>query len=179
MDIQKKLKGCTVWFTGLACSGKTTLSRKLKGLLNEMEKEVIILDSDELRATVAKHFGYSREERDKHMRMVIEICKLINLQETISIAAVISPTRSVRAEAREKIGRFIEVYVKCPLEICKQRDVKGHYRDCEQGKINNFVGIDIVYEEPPNPDVVVETDKHNAEECAYKIIKKMKEKGLL
>ncbi len=179
MSKQQGLKGATIWFTGLACSGKTTLSKKIKKMLGKKGVGTVVLDSDELRSTVSKDFGYTKEERDKHMKLVTEMCYLLTLQGILNVASVISPTRSIREEAKRKIGKFIEVYIKCPLEICKKRDVKGHYKAYEEGKLKNFVGLDIPYEEPLNADVVVETDKYDVDACAKMIIDKMEEKGFI
>ena len=128
------MRGGTIWFTGLACSGKTTLANSIKDRLAKDNINAIILDSDKLRAGISKDFGYTQEEREKHMQLVAHISSLLTKQGALNIAAVISPTKSSRENARNTIKNFIEVYVKCPLAICKKRDVKGHYKDFEEGK---------------------------------------------
>lgn len=173
------MKGATIWFTGLACSGKTTLANRIKELLKERDIDIVILDSDDLRKTVAKDIGYTIEERNKHMILVAEICHLLTLRGRLNLASVISPTNISRKQAREKIKDFLGVYIKCPLEICKQRDVKGHYKEFEQGKLKDFIGLDLAYEEPGNPDIVVETDKDDVDTCAQKIIDAISEKGFI
>ncbi len=174
-----KKEGATVWFTGLACSGKTTISKRIREILCERGLNIVVLDSDDLRSTVSKDFGYTKEERDRHMRLVADMCYLLTLQGALNLAAVISPTDSIREDARKKIGSFIEVYVRCPLEVCKARDVKGHYLEYEQGKLKDFVGMNIPYEEPVNPDVVVDTDTNDVDTCANMIIAKMEERGFI
>jgi adenylylsulfate kinase len=171
------MKGGTIWFTGLACAGKTTIAKRIKEILLEKSMVITVLDSDELRQTVSKNFGYTIEERDKHMRFVSEICHLLTLQGVLNLAAVISPTEIVRKEVRGKIDNFMEVYIKCPLEVCKQRDVKGHYHEFEEGKLKDFIGLDLPYEEPEGADLIVETDKEDVDTCANKIIDKIKELG--
>ena len=89
-----------MWFTGLACSGKTTISKRIRELLKAKNVGIVILDSDELRSTISKDFGFTKEERDRHMKLVSDICRLLTLQNTLNLAAVISPTRSVRGRLR-------------------------------------------------------------------------------
>jgi adenylyl-sulfate kinase len=169
----------TVWFTGLACSGKTSISKRVKETLKKEGIGAVVLDSDELRQTVSKNFGYTKEERDKHMKLVSEICLLLTRQGIINIASVISSTRAIRDEARKKIKDFIEVYVKCPIEICRQRDAKGHYKEFDKGRLDYFVGINIEYEHPLNPEVILETAKEDIETCAGKVISAMEKKGFI
>jgi len=179
MTSVNKEKGCTIWFTGLACSGKTTIANITKELIEEKGKSIVILDSDELRSTVSKDLGYTRKDRDTHMKLVANICHLLTLQGELNLAAVISPTRKVRDNAKEKIPNFIEVYIKCPIEICRSRDVKGHYKEFTEGKLKDFVGLDIEYEEPINPDLILETDTTDSKSCANQIIEILIKRGYI
>ena len=172
-------KGGTVWFTGLACSGKTTLAKRVRDILNIRGIAVVILDSDDLRNTVSRDVGYTMADREHHMKLVSNICSLLTMQGIVNIAAVISPTEKSRREARKQIGKCIEVYTKCSLSTCRKRDVKGHYRKFDEGKLNNFVGLDLPYEEPGSPDVTVETDKHSIDSCSNAIIHAMEEKNII
>ena len=165
------MKGFTIWFTGLSGAGKTTLSRNVhevlrdRGILN-----VEILDGDVVRTHLSKGLGFSRADRDTNIRRIGWVCHLLTKHGIPNMAAAISPYRDVREEVRKMIGNFIEVYVKCPLDICEQRDIKGLYKKARLGGISHFTGIDDPYEEPLNPEVIIETDKETIEECTDKII---------
>lgn len=173
-------KGFTIWFTGLPCSGKSTIAKKVEEKLREKGYDKIeILDGDELRTNLSKELGFSREDRDIHIKRIGFICKLLSRNGVISIVAAISPYRGVREFNRREIGNFIEVYCKCPLKVCIQRDIKGLYRKAIQGEIKNFTGIDDPYEEPLNPEVILMTDKETIEESANKVIEKLESLGYL
>ena len=172
-------KGFTVWFTGLPCSGKSTLARMLEKELRKRGKKVEVLDGDEVRKRLSRGLGFSKEDRDENIRRISYVCKLLSRNGVVAIAAAISPYRATRQEAREEIENFVEVYVKCPVEVCAQRDVKGLYKKAFAGEIKNFTGVDDPYEPPENPEVVVETDKETPEESLQKILSKLEEMGLL
>ncbi len=169
------MKGVTIWFTGFSGSGKTTIANSIKQKLAEESITVIVLDGDVVRQSLSRDLGYSKEERDRHITRVADVCKLITEQGGIVIACVISPTRKIREYARKATGNFIEVNVKCPLSVCEQRDPKDHYKRVRASQnTEDFVGITIPYEEPENPEVVVDTDKSTIEECTEKIITYLK-----
>lgn len=169
-------KGFTIWFTGLSGAGKTTLSRSVhealrdRGILN-----VEILDGDVVRTHLSKGLGFSKADRDTNIKRIGWVCHLLTKHGVPNMAAAISPYRVVREDVRKMIERFIEVYVKCPVEVCEERDVKGLYKMARSGEIKHFTGIDDPYEEPLNPEVVVETDKETIEESTRKIIKRLEE----
>jgi len=165
------MKGATIWFTGLSGSGKTTIANLLTKKLRGKNIPVVVLDGDIVRKMISLDLGYSKEERDKHITRVVHVCELITKNDVLNIACFLSPTRAIRDYARKKIRNFIEVYIKCPIEVCEKRDVKHHYSKVREGKIKEFVGISIPYEEPKNPDIVCETDKNDAETCTNKILK--------
>lgn len=177
---QTNHKGFTIWFTGLSSAGKTTLSRKVhealrdRGILN-----VEILDGDVVRTHLSKGLGFTRADRDTNIRRIGWVCQLLTKHGVPNMAAAISPYREVREEVRKMIRRFVEIYVKCPVEVCEQRDVKGLYKKARAGEITHFTGIDDPYEEPLNPEVIVETDKETVEESAMKIIRKLEEMGYI
>ena len=173
-------KGFTVWFTGLSGSGKTTLSRMVESELRRRGmKKVELLDGDVIRTQLSKGLGYSKEDRDANIKRIGFVCKLLSRNGVIAIAAAISPYREGRDFNRKEIGDFVEVYCKCSLEVCIQRDVKGLYKKALAGEINNYTGIDDPYEEPLNPEVVLDTGRETPEESVKKIIGKLESLGYL
>ncbi len=172
-------KAFTLWFTGLSGSGKTTLARRAEETLLERGMKVEVLDGDLVRTNLSKGLGYSKEDRDTNIRRVGFVCHLLTRNEVVAIAACISPYREVRDENRRLLGRFVEVYCKCPLEALKARDAKGLYSKAERGEIPNFTGVSDPYEEPLNPEVIVETDQETEDESAGKIIRTLELMGLI
>ena len=165
-----KTRGFTLWFTGLPCSGKTTMSEIIAKELRDRDLNVETLDGDELRRNLSKDLGFSKEDRETHIKRVGFIAKLLSRNGVATLAAFVSPYREVRKYLRIEIGNFIEIFVKCPVEVCIERDVKGMYKKALAGEIQNFTGISDPYEEPLNPEVVVETDKEMPIESAQKVI---------
>jgi len=173
------MKGVTVWFTGLPCSGKTTLALKLS---EELKKRGILcenLDGDVTRKYLSKGLGFSKEDRDENIRRVGFVCSLLTKHGAVTTAAFVSPYRSIRDENRKLIGNFVEVYVKCSLEQCIARDVKGMYQKAIAGEIKNFTGVSDPFEEPERPELVVETDKESEGESLKKILDKLEELGYI
>jgi len=173
------MKGFTVWFTGLPSSGKSTLARLLEKVLNDMDFHVEVLDGDEIRLRLSKGLGFSKEDRDENIRRISYVANIVTRCGSIAITCAISPYREIRNEARKEIGRFIEVYVKCPLEECIKRDLKGLYKKALDGEIKNFTGISDPYEEPLNPEVIVETHNETHEESLSKIVSGLIELGYI
>lgn len=154
-----KETGFVVWLTGLPGSGKSTISRALDRELKRSGYHTQVLDGDELRRHPGFDTGFDRSERVKHLQRVVHICNLLIVRNVVVIASFVSPYRSVRSFAKKQIGRFAEVYVKCPIEVCMERDPKGLYHRAALGQVEKMTGIDGVYEEPLNPDVIVETSR--------------------
>ncbi|MBO0783650.1 MAG: adenylyl-sulfate kinase [Ktedonobacteraceae bacterium] len=171
--------GFTIWFTGLSGAGKSTLAEAIEQRLRQQGRNVEILDGDEVRTHLSKGLGFSREDRDTNIKRIAFVCKLLTRNGAACISAAIAPYREAREWARQEIGNFLEVYVKCPLEVCRQRDVKGLYKLVDEGKIKNFTGVDDPYEEPEHPDVVVETDQETLQESVAKILNALVERGYL
>lgn len=169
------VRGCVVWLTGLPGSGKTTVARALEKKLLELGKRVEVLDGDDVRENLSPQLGFSKEDRMVHAKRVAYLGKLLARNGVTVIVGLISPYREFRRSAREMIGDFIEVYVKCSLDTCIERDVKGHYAKAMSGKIEDFTGVSDPYEEPENPDVVVETEKETSDESAESILGKLTE----
>ncbi|HEY7416507.1 MAG TPA: adenylyl-sulfate kinase [Ktedonobacteraceae bacterium] len=172
-------QGFTIWFTGLSGAGKSTLSEAIEQRLKQHGRNVEILDGDIVRTHLSKGLGFSREDRDTNIKRIAFVCSLLSRNGVACISAAIAPYREARAWARREVGNFVEVYVKCPLEVCRQRDVKGLYKLVDEGKITNFTGVDDPYEEPDNPELVVETDKETIEESVNRIFAKLVELGYL
>ena len=166
-----KSKGGTIWFTGLHGSGKTTIANGLAEKLRKKGVCVVVIDGDEVRKRVSSELGYSKEDRDKHITRVAGICEIISKSGVLNIACVASPTKSVREYAKSIIPDFMLVFVKCPIEVCEKRDVKGHYskaRTGEQG-FEHFLGVNLEYEPPESLDLVLETDRETAQESVEKL----------
>jgi len=171
--------GFTIWFTGLSGSGKSTLSDIIERRLKAHGRNVEVLDGDIVRTHLSKGLGFSREDRDTNIKRIAFVCGLLTRNGVICISAAIAPYSEAREWARKEIGSFVEVYVKCPLSVCRERDVKGLYKLVDEGKIKNFTGVDDPYEEPEHPDLVIETDKETIEESVARIFAKLEELGYL
>jgi adenylylsulfate kinase len=171
--------GFTIWFTGLSGAGKSTLAGHIEQRLREQELKVEVLDGDVVRTHLSKGLGFSREDRDTNIKRIAFVCGLLTRNGVACISAAISPYRETRAWARQEIGNFVEVYVKCPIDVCRERDVKGLYRLADAGELKNFTGVDDPYEEPEHPELVVETDKETISESAVRIIIRLVELGYL
>ena len=171
--------GFTIWFTGLSGSGKSTLSTMIQERLGERGRRVEILDGDVVRTHLSKGLTFSKEDRDTNIKRIAFVCALLTRNGVATISAAIAPYREARAWARNEIGNFVEVYVKCPIEVCRERDVKGLYKLADEGKLKGFTGVDDPYEEPENPELVVETDKETPEQSVQRILNKLEELGYL
>src|SRR5436190_14671853 len=171
--------GFTIWFTGLSGSGKSTLSEVIEQHMKTLGRNVEVLDGDIVRTHLSKGLGFSREDRDTNIKRIGFVCNLLTRNGVICISAAIAPYRDARDWARKEIGNFVEVYVKCPLEVCRQRDVKGLYKLVDEGKIKNFTGVDDPYEEPVHPELIVETDKETVEESVARIFARLTQLGYL
>src|SRR5437588_1629690 len=171
--------GFTIWFTGLSGSGKSTLAEAIEQRLKALGRSVEVLDGDIVRTHLSKGLGFSREDRDTNIKRIGFVCGLLTRNGVVCISAAIAPYHEARDWARREIGNFVEVYVKCPLEVCRERDVKGLYKLVDEGKIKNFTGVDDPYEEPVHPELIVETDKETVEESVSRIFAKLVELGYL
>jgi adenylyl-sulfate kinase len=164
------MKGFTLWFTGLPSSGKSTLARGVEEVLLERGMNVEVLDGDEVRENLSKGLGFSKEDRDTNIRRIGFVAKLLSRNGVVAITAAISPYREVRDEMRRAIGRFVEVYVSCPIEILTERDVKGLYKKALAGEIKHFTGVDDPYEAPEKAEIVIASDRESVEESVARII---------
>jgi adenylyl-sulfate kinase len=152
-----KSEGHCFWLTGLPSAGKTTIAAELKKLLEERGWRVELLDGDEVRRGLSADLGFDKASRETHAIRVTFVAKLLARNGVIPIVALISPYRSSRARARADIGRFIEVYVTTPIDVCETRDVKGLYQKARKGLIRDMTGVDDPYEVPDAPEIKVDT----------------------
>lgn len=163
-------KAFAVWLTGIPSSGKTTIARGLKKRLVDMGYSVEILESDELRRLLTPKPSYTEDERDFFYRAMAVIGKYLVDRGIVVIFDATAHKRLYREYARNIIENFIEVYLKCPLDVCIHRDVKGLYRKALDGEITALPGLQVPYEEPLNPDIEVDTNMSSIEESVEKIL---------
>jgi adenylyl-sulfate kinase len=162
--------GLTIWFTGLSGAGKTTLNRAVSERLTDRGLSVESLDAEEIRKTLCRGLGFSKEDRDENIRRIGYVAGLLTRHGVIVLVSAISPYRAVRDEIRSSTGAFVEIYVNAPIETCEQRDVKGLYRRARSGELTGFTGIDDPYEPPLHPEVECRTDRETVEESVEKIM---------
>lgn len=171
--------GFTVWFTGLSGAGKSTLAALVAGAMRQRGCLVEVLDGDVIRQHLSRDLGFTREDRDEQIRRITFVSKLLARNGVVVVVSAISPYRGAREAARQELGRFVEVHVDCPLEICQQRDVKGLYAKAISGKISGFTGISDPYEPPLAPELILKTDQECAEESAARVLECVTHLGYL
>jgi len=163
--------GLTVWLTGLSGAGKSTIAAELATALRNEAHRVEVLDGDDVRTNLCAGLGFSKEDRDTNIRRIGYVANLLTRNGVIVIVAAISPYREVRDEVRERIGRFVEVYVRCPLDELIKRDVKGLYHKALAGEIDHFTGVSDPYEEPEDDaDLVVDTSQEDVATSVDRVI---------
>src|SRR3982074_2378002 len=176
-------KGFTLWLTGLSGAGKTTLAGLLERERRARGLAVEVLDGDEIRTNLSKGLGFSKEDRDTNIRRIGYVCRLLSRNGVGAVSAAISPYRAVRDEVRRTIeqdgAEFIEVFVKCPIAVLAERDVKGLYKKALAGEIKGFTGVSDPYEEPLAPEVVIESDVESVEFSVTKILRELERRQLL
>lgn len=170
-----------LWFTGISGSGKSTLAHALEARLFEQGVRTYVLDGDNIRTGLNNDLGFSSEDREENIRRIGQVARLFVDAGVVVLTSFISPYERDRTIARSLVmaKEFIEIYVKCPLEVCEERDVKGLYRKAREGIITQFTALDDPYEEPRNPEIVVETDKKNLHECVDVITRYLNGAGLI
>jgi adenylylsulfate kinase len=178
---QNRHKSVIVWFTGLAGSGKSTLAHAVEEKLQGLGCRTFVFDGDNVRHGLCSDLGFSMEDRAENIRRIGEMAKLFTEAGIIALTAFISPFRADREKLRRQVpdGDFIEIYCRCPIEVCEQRDLKGHYKRARAGEIKEFTGISSPYEESENPDLVLDTANCSIEENVKRIINLLLERNIL
>jgi len=174
-------KAAVVWLTGLSGSGKSTIAKKVEERLFERDCQTMLLDGDNVRHGLSGDLGFSPNDRKENIRRVGEVARLFFEQGNVTLCTFISPYQEDRDRVRGLVdgGRFFEVHVDCPLEVCKERDTKGLYEKAEKGEIANFTGVSAPYEAPEDPEVVVHTDTDDVDACVDQIIAALEENGIV
>lgn len=172
---------CVVWFTGLPSSGKSTIANEVEHQLYPRGIRTYLLDGDNVRHGLNSNLGFSPGDREENIRRIGEVAKLFVDAGMVTFVAFISPYRKDREKARKLLedGEFIEVYVKCPVDVCEQRDPKGLYKKAKKGEIKEFTGVSAPYEEPLNPEIILETDRLSVDESVKKLIEYLEERNIL
>jgi len=173
------MKGFVLWFTGLSGSGKSVIADRVAEKLKEKGLKIERLDGDIVRKSLTKDLGFSENDRNENIKRVTFVAKLLSRNDVGVIASFISPYREIRNHVRKEVTNFIEVHTKCSLDVCIQRDPKGLYKKALNGEIENFTGVSHPYEEPENPEILLETDKLTLEESVGIVIKKLEESTLI
>lgn len=179
--VQNKHHSFILWFTGLSASGKSSVANAFARALFERGNQAFVLDGDNVRHGLNNDLGFGETDRKENIRRIGEVSKLFVESGQIVLTAFISPYRADRQVVRGlvKEGEFIEVYVKCSVEACEKRDPKGLYKKARNAEIPNFTGISAPYEEPENPEIILDTERYSIEECAQQLTDILTAKGLI
>lgn len=167
---KKKIEPFNLWFTGLPLSGKTTIANAVYKELEKLDIPIERIDSKDIRELIPD-IGYSRDDRNRHMHRIGHLIKTLQNNSISTVASFVSPYRESRKTIREMVKNNVVVYVKADLETCKARDYKGVYVKALNGELQNFSGINDVYEEPQHAEIIIDTDIMSAEEASDEIIK--------
>lgn len=174
-------KSCVLWFTGLSGSGKSTLANAVDQALFNRRMRSYVLDGDNVRHGLNKDLGFTKEDRKENIRRIGEVARLFVDSGLIVSVAFISPFKKDRELVRSLFERneFIEIFVRCPLELCAKRDPKGLYRKAHAGEITSFTGISAPYENPENPEIIIDTNKNTIANSVKKILRYLENENIL
>ena len=183
-DMREQLnghKGAILWFTGLSGAGKSTVAHAVEERLHKMGHLTIVLDGDNVRHGLCGDLGFSIEDRHENIRRIGEMTKLFLDAGVISLTAFISPLRSDRRRVRNLVtdGDFLEVYTRCSIDVCEERDVKGLYKKARAGEIKDFTGISSPYEEPESPELIIDTDQDDLDSCVDQVVAMLQSRGII
>jgi adenylylsulfate kinase len=170
-----------LWFTGLSGAGKSTLAHSVEEQLHRTGCRTFVFDGDNVRHGLCSDLGFSAEDRVENIRRVGEMAKLFLEAGVISLTAFISPFRADRERVRSLVphGDFLEIYCRCPLEVCETRDVKGLYKKARAGQIADFTGISAPYEEPTDPELIVDTNVLSLDESVASVMGLLRQRGII
>jgi adenylyl-sulfate kinase len=171
--------GAVVWFTGLPSSGKSTIAREVYRQLLDRHCAVELLDGSEVRESLSRGLGFSREDREENVRRIGYVAKLLSRNGVIAICAAVSPFRATRDEVRRNTTNFLEVYVECPVEVAEARDSDGMYARARRGEIEEFTGVNAPYEPPTAPEVHIRADRESAVDAAWKVTRTLEMIGVI
>lgn len=173
-------KSAVLWFTGLSGAGKSTIAHAVEQRLYELGCRTYVLDGDNVRHGLCGDLGFSLEDRHENIRRIGEMAKLFGDAGVITLTAFISPLRSDRQRVRQLVGDdFIEIYCRCSVEVCEGRDVKGLYKKARAGEIKDFTGISSPYEEPENPEIVIDSGTISLEQSVDTVIAYLQSRGIV
>jgi adenylylsulfate kinase len=180
-EARNRHKSAILWFTGFSGSGKSTLAHAIEEKLYELGCNTYVCDGDNIRHGLCGDLGFSPEDRVENIRRVGEVAKLFVDAGVIVLTAFISPYRVDRNRARALVAPedFVEIYCRCPLQICEERDVKGLYRKARRGEVQDFTGISAPYEEPENPELVIDTGKQQLADCVGEVVQYLTNRGII
>jgi adenylylsulfate kinase len=174
-------RGAVIWLTGLSGSGKSTLAHEVEERLHRLACRTFVFDGDNVRHGLCSDLGFSVEDRTENIRRIGEMTKLFVEAGVIALTAFISPLRRDRERVRQLVGdqAFIEIYIRCPIEVCESRDTKGLYRRARAGEVKDFTGISSPYEPPERPDLMLDTGSESLELCADRLVALLQQRGVI
>ena len=172
-------RGATLWFTGLPSSGKSTIAHAVFQRLLDRQLPVELLDGAEVRESLSRGLGFSKEDREEHIRRMGYVAKLLSRNGVIAICAAVSPYRATRDEVRRNTRNFVEVYVECPVDVAEARDTDGWYARARRGEVEEFTGVNAPYEPPAAPEVHIHSDRESVDEAATKVIALLADRQLI
>jgi adenylyl-sulfate kinase len=173
------LGGALLWFTGLPSSGKSTIAREVFQRLLDRGLPVELLDGAEVRESLSRGLGFSKEDREEHIRRIGYVAKLLSRNGVIAICAAVSPYRATRDEVRRNTSHFVEIYVECPVQVAEQRDTDGWYARARRGEVDDFTGVNAPYEPPLTPEVHIHSDLESVEQATTKVISRLEDLELI
>jgi adenylyl-sulfate kinase len=171
--------GAVVWFTGLPSSGKSTIAHAVYSQLLERGLAVELLDGSEVRESLSRGLGFSREDREENVRRIGYVAKLLSRNGVIAICAAVSPFRATRDEVRRNTTNFLEVFVDCPVAVAEARDPDGMYARARRGEIEEFTGVNAPYEPPESPEVHIHAERESVHDAAWKVMRTLEMIGII
>lgn len=173
------LNGATLWFTGLPSSGKSTIAREVYQQLLDRGLPAELLDGAEVRESLSRGLGFTREDREEHIRRIGYVAKLLSRNGVIAICAAVSPYRATRDEVRRNTTHFVEIFVDCPVDVAERRDTDGWYARARRGEVEEFTGVNAPYEPPLDPEVHIHSDIESVEGAAAKVLARLESLELI